>query len=98
MPFIMRCFQCLIRVYLHFNAAHRHTANDVFLFFSLFHRLHENEMRFKPQLSAFEFQRLLYNLTAVRISNAGGQNCKCVCVLLLKYATQLAWDLLQLLF
>ncbi|XP_023279771.1 laminin subunit gamma-3 [Seriola lalandi dorsalis] len=37
-------------------------------------RLHENEMRFKPQLSAFEFQRLLYNLTAVRISNAGGHN------------------------
>ncbi|XP_042251436.1 laminin subunit gamma-3 [Thunnus maccoyii] len=37
-------------------------------------RLHENEMSFKPQLSAFEFQRLLYNLTAIKISNAGGQN------------------------
>ncbi|XP_075954415.1 laminin subunit gamma-3 [Anarhichas minor] len=37
-------------------------------------RLHENEMRFKPPLSAFEFQQLLYNLTAFRISNAGGQN------------------------
>ncbi|XP_068430777.1 laminin subunit gamma-3 [Clinocottus analis] len=37
-------------------------------------RLHENEMRFKPQLSAFEFQQLLHNLTALRVSNAGGQN------------------------
>ncbi|XP_071322534.1 laminin subunit gamma-3 [Trachinotus anak] len=37
-------------------------------------RLHENEMRFKPRLSAFEFQHLLYNLTAVKISNAGGHN------------------------
>ncbi|KAM7392591.1 hypothetical protein PAMA_007618 [Pampus argenteus] len=37
-------------------------------------RLHENEMRFEPQLSAFEFQHLLYNLTALRISNAGGNN------------------------
>ncbi|XP_059214275.1 laminin subunit gamma-3 [Centropristis striata] len=37
-------------------------------------RLHENEPRFKPSLSAFEFQQLLYNLTAFRISNAGGQN------------------------
>ncbi|TKS84729.1 Laminin subunit gamma-3 [Collichthys lucidus] len=37
-------------------------------------RLHENEMRFKPALSAFDFQRLLYNLTAVSISNAGGHN------------------------
>uniref|UniRef100_A0A665WYV5 Laminin, gamma 3 n=1 Tax=Echeneis naucrates TaxID=173247 RepID=A0A665WYV5_ECHNA len=37
-------------------------------------RLHENEMRFNPQLSAFDFQHLLYNLTAVRISNAGGHN------------------------
>lgn len=37
-------------------------------------RLHENELRFRPQLSAFEFQRLLYNLTSFRISNAGGHN------------------------
>uniref|UniRef100_A0A8D3AEZ2 Laminin, gamma 3 n=1 Tax=Scophthalmus maximus TaxID=52904 RepID=A0A8D3AEZ2_SCOMX len=37
-------------------------------------RLHENESRFKPPLSAFEFQHLLYNLTAIRIGNAGGQN------------------------
>uniref|UniRef100_A0A7N8X4A8 Laminin, gamma 3 n=1 Tax=Mastacembelus armatus TaxID=205130 RepID=A0A7N8X4A8_9TELE len=31
-------------------------------------------MSFKPQLSAFEFQHLLYNLTALKISNAGGHN------------------------
>ncbi|XP_067340922.1 laminin subunit gamma-3 [Channa argus] len=37
-------------------------------------RLHEHEMRFRPRLSAFEFQYLLYNLTSIRISNAGGQN------------------------
>ncbi|KAM6902929.1 laminin subunit gamma-3 [Xenentodon cancila] len=37
-------------------------------------RLHEHERRFKPFLSAFEFQHLLYNLTALKISNAGGHN------------------------
>ncbi|KAM4634707.1 laminin subunit gamma-3 [Polymixia lowei] len=37
-------------------------------------RLHEVEGRFKPSLSAFEFQHLLYNLTVLTISNAGGQN------------------------
>ncbi|XP_060916773.1 laminin subunit gamma-3 [Labrus mixtus] len=37
-------------------------------------RLHENERRFKPSLSAFEFQHLLYNVTALSISNAGGHN------------------------
>uniref|UniRef100_A0A8C4NVY6 Laminin, gamma 3 n=1 Tax=Dicentrarchus labrax TaxID=13489 RepID=A0A8C4NVY6_DICLA len=37
-------------------------------------RLHENEMRYKPALSAFDFQHLLYNLTDLRISNAGGHN------------------------
>lgn len=37
-------------------------------------RLHEEEKRFKPTLSAFQFQHLLYNLTALRISNAGGEN------------------------
>ncbi|KAL6096645.1 lamc3 [Pungitius sinensis] len=37
-------------------------------------RLHENEMRFTPPLSASGFQRLLNNLTALRISNAGGHN------------------------
>lgn len=37
-------------------------------------RLHETEGRFKPSLSAFEFQRLLHNLTALKISNAGGHN------------------------
>nr|XP_020475128.1 laminin subunit gamma-3-like [Monopterus albus] len=37
-------------------------------------RLHEHEMSFDPPLSAFEFQRLLYNVTAIRISNAGGLN------------------------
>ncbi|TNN51021.1 Laminin subunit gamma-1 [Liparis tanakae] len=36
--------------------------------------LHENEERFKPPSSSLEFQRVLYNLTALRISNAGGQN------------------------
>lgn len=40
------------------------------------HRLHEREPRFRPALSAFDFQRLLYNLTALKISNAGGHNCK----------------------
>ncbi|KAM3600568.1 uncharacterized protein V6R79_025240 [Siganus canaliculatus] len=37
-------------------------------------RLDENELRFTPALSAFDFHRLLYNLTALRISNAGGHN------------------------
>uniref|UniRef100_A0A3Q1H167 Laminin, gamma 3 n=1 Tax=Acanthochromis polyacanthus TaxID=80966 RepID=A0A3Q1H167_9TELE len=37
-------------------------------------RLHENERRFKPPLSAFEFQHLLSKLTALKISNAGGHN------------------------
>lgn len=37
-------------------------------------RLHEREPRFRPALSAFDFQRLLYNLTALKISNAGGHN------------------------
>ncbi|XP_069024859.1 laminin subunit gamma-3 [Embiotoca jacksoni] len=37
-------------------------------------RLDENERRFKPALSAFHFQRLLYKLTALKISNAGGHN------------------------
>ncbi|KAM9306899.1 laminin subunit gamma-3 [Pholidichthys leucotaenia] len=36
--------------------------------------LHENESRFKPPLLAFEFQRLLNNLTTLKISNAGGHN------------------------
>ncbi|XP_029024398.1 laminin subunit gamma-3 isoform X2 [Betta splendens] len=37
-------------------------------------RLHEHERRFSPSLSAFDFLRLLHNLTSVRISNAGGHN------------------------
>ncbi|XP_029921853.1 laminin subunit gamma-3 isoform X2 [Myripristis murdjan] len=37
-------------------------------------RLHEDERRFEPSLSTFDFKQLLYNLTALRISNAGGQN------------------------
>ncbi|KAF7662191.1 hypothetical protein LDENG_00243610 [Lucifuga dentata] len=37
-------------------------------------RLHESEPRFRPSLSAFDFQRLLHDLTAIRISNAGGHN------------------------
>uniref|UniRef100_A0A7N8YFB1 Laminin, gamma 3 n=1 Tax=Mastacembelus armatus TaxID=205130 RepID=A0A7N8YFB1_9TELE len=32
--------------------------------------LHEHEMSFKPQLSAFEFQHLLYNLTALKINTS----------------------------
>ncbi|XP_061913004.1 laminin subunit gamma-3 [Entelurus aequoreus] len=35
-------------------------------------RLDESEASFKPKLSAFEFQRLLFNVTALHISNAGG--------------------------
>ncbi|XP_068190889.1 laminin subunit gamma-3 [Antennarius striatus] len=37
-------------------------------------RLHESEARFTPASSAFDFQHLLYNLTSLRISNAGGHN------------------------
>ncbi|KAK7896102.1 hypothetical protein WMY93_021427 [Mugilogobius chulae] len=37
-------------------------------------RLHEHETRFRPSLSSFNFQLLLNNLTAFKISNAGGQN------------------------
>uniref|UniRef100_A0A3B5B3F7 Laminin subunit gamma-3-like n=1 Tax=Stegastes partitus TaxID=144197 RepID=A0A3B5B3F7_9TELE len=37
-------------------------------------RLHENERRFKPSLSAFQFQHLLSKLTALKINNAGGHN------------------------
>ncbi|XP_021446264.2 laminin subunit gamma-3 isoform X1 [Oncorhynchus mykiss] len=37
-------------------------------------RLHKEETRLRPSLSAFEFQSLLFNLTAFRISNAGGHN------------------------
>nr|XP_057920257.1 laminin subunit gamma-3 isoform X2 [Doryrhamphus excisus] len=37
-------------------------------------RLDESETSFKPTLSAFDFQRLLYNLTALHVSNAGGIN------------------------
>lgn len=42
-------------------------------------RLHEQE-GFEPALSAFEFQTFLYNLTDLRISNAGGRNCECAAV------------------
>ncbi|XP_068615316.1 laminin subunit gamma-3-like, partial [Brachionichthys hirsutus] len=35
-------------------------------------RLQESEARFTPPSSAFDFQHLLYNLTSLRISNAGG--------------------------
>uniref|UniRef100_A0A8C5G955 Laminin, gamma 3 n=1 Tax=Gouania willdenowi TaxID=441366 RepID=A0A8C5G955_GOUWI len=37
-------------------------------------RLHETEQMFTPSLSAFEFQQVLHNLTALKISNAGGNN------------------------
>ncbi|XP_076014828.1 laminin subunit gamma-3 isoform X2 [Genypterus blacodes] len=37
-------------------------------------RLDESEPRFKPSLSAFQFQHLLHNLSVIRISNAGGHN------------------------
>lgn len=43
-------------------------------------RLHKEETRLRPSLSAFQFHHLLFNLTAIQISNAGGHNCKCVCV------------------
>lgn len=43
----------------------------------LFSRLHEQDERFKPSLSAFDFQHFLYNLTDLQISNAGGRNCEC---------------------
>uniref|UniRef100_H3D7F3 Laminin, gamma 3 n=1 Tax=Tetraodon nigroviridis TaxID=99883 RepID=H3D7F3_TETNG len=37
-------------------------------------RLHEQEERFKPSLSTFDFQYFLYNMTDLQISNAGGRN------------------------
>ncbi|XP_030006066.1 laminin subunit gamma-1-like [Sphaeramia orbicularis] len=37
-------------------------------------RLDENERRFQPSVSASQFQLVLYNLTALKISNAGGHN------------------------
>ncbi|KAL0965256.1 hypothetical protein UPYG_G00278840 [Umbra pygmaea] len=37
-------------------------------------RLHEDETRLRPFLSPFEFRRVLFNLTAVKINNAGGHN------------------------
>ncbi|XP_071011165.1 laminin subunit gamma-3-like [Oncorhynchus clarkii lewisi] len=37
-------------------------------------RLHKEETRLKPSLSAFQFHHLLINLTAIQISNAGGHN------------------------
>lgn len=46
----------------------------------LFFRLHEQEEGFKPALPAFDFQTFLYNLTDLRISNAGGRNCECATV------------------
>lgn len=55
------------------NTCLQHCYNMFAVF--LCYRLHET--RFKPALSAFEFQLLLYNLTSLKISNAGGLNCKC---------------------
>ncbi|KAG9354246.1 hypothetical protein JZ751_012370, partial [Albula glossodonta] len=37
-------------------------------------RLHERGGELRPSLSALEFRRLLFNLTALKISNAGGHN------------------------
>ncbi|KAJ8404448.1 hypothetical protein AAFF_G00337150 [Aldrovandia affinis] len=37
-------------------------------------RLHERDGGLRPSLSALEFRRLLFNLTALKISNAGGHN------------------------
>nr|XP_006640850.2 PREDICTED: laminin subunit gamma-3 [Lepisosteus oculatus] len=37
-------------------------------------RLHEKEERQRPSLSSSDFRHLLSNLTAIKISNAGGQN------------------------
>ncbi|KAL4617434.1 laminin subunit gamma-3 [Arapaima gigas] len=44
-------------------------------------RLHEGEERLTPPLSVLELRRLLFNLTAFKISNAGGLN----------YTSQLSW-------
>lgn len=46
----------------------------------LFFRLHEQEEKFKPSLSAFDFRYFLYNMTDLQISNAGGHNCECATV------------------
>lgn len=54
----------------------------------LFSRLHEQEERFKPSLSTFDFQYFLYNMTDLQISNAGGRNCECATV----SVQQLAWE------
>lgn len=50
-------------------------------------RLHEEDRRLQPSLSPSAFRQLLFNLTALRITNAGGPNCKytepvcaCACV------------------
>ncbi|XP_018595947.2 laminin subunit gamma-3 isoform X1 [Scleropages formosus] len=41
---------------------------------SFFLRLHEDEDKLRPPLSAPELRHLLYNLSALKISNAGGLN------------------------
>uniref|UniRef100_A0A8C9W7T3 Laminin, gamma 3 n=1 Tax=Scleropages formosus TaxID=113540 RepID=A0A8C9W7T3_SCLFO len=43
---------------------------------SFFLRLHEDEDKLRPPLSAPELRHLLYNLSALKISNAGGLNCE----------------------
>uniref|UniRef100_A0A9J8D9G8 Laminin, gamma 3 n=1 Tax=Cyprinus carpio carpio TaxID=630221 RepID=A0A9J8D9G8_CYPCA len=37
------------------------------------------EKSVNPSIAPFEFLRMLYSLTALHISNAGGQNCVCDC-------------------
>lgn len=77
-------------LYLEFRCPCINTLLTVcFLVFS-FRRLHEREPRFKPPLSAFDFQRLLYNLTGLKISNAGGHNCK--------FVSRCMWDARRLRF
>lgn len=58
----------------------------------LFSRLHEQEERFKPTLSAFDFQHFLYNLTNLQISNAGGRNCECATVGVRVHTCNHAWS------
>ena len=46
-------------------------------FFFRARRMNERGGGLRPSLSALEFRQLLFNLTALKISNAGGHNCEC---------------------
>lgn len=98
--FIMWCFQCLISVYLHLNAAHKHTANDVFLFSS--RSTGSMKMRWDFNLTCLPLSSRGC-FTTWPLSGSATLEDKTVsvcyqCVVIFKSATQLAWDLLQLLF